>query len=102
MDMGTDLITTPSRMDEGVHQGAVEMGWLFSMGVNRPFQQCNRNIVKYCGGMSAKVDDNYLREYPGKDFEPNMILRESVSVVGRELQLDKSKCYIDAAYHSEA
>ena len=40
MGKGTDLVTAPFEIEEGVQQGTVESGWLFSLGVNPALQRC--------------------------------------------------------------
>ena len=64
MGKGTSLTTAPFKMSEGTHQGAVESGWYFCMGVNKPFKRANRDIAEHGGGMTAIMDDNYLQGPP--------------------------------------
>ena len=64
MGKGTELITTLFRMGEGVYQGAVESGWFFSLGVNKPFQRCNLFLAECGGGIAASIDDNYINGPP--------------------------------------
>ena len=90
MGKGTELITALFRMDEGVHQGSVESGWLFSHGVNKLFQRCNRFLVEHGGGMVVIIDDNYINGPPVQAFEANIMLAD-LTEVGLKLQPAKSK-----------
>ena len=78
--------------------GAVESGWLFSLGVNPAFQRCNRMLAEHGGALTAIIDDNYISGPPAQAFEPNRRLTEDLKEVGLELQPAKSNCHINAAH----
>ena len=101
MGKGTNLVTAPFRMEEGVQQGAVESGWLFSLGANPAFQRCNRMLAEHGGALTAIIDDNYINGPPAQAFEANRMLAEDLKEVGLELQPAKSKCHIDAAHRDD-
>ena len=89
MGKGTELITAPFRVDERVHQGAVESCWLFSLGVNKPFQPCNRFLDEHGGGMVAIIDNNYINGPPVQAFKANSMLTEDLQEMGLKLQSAK-------------
>jgi hypothetical protein len=98
MGKETNLVTAPFKMEEGVQQGAVESGWLFSFGANPACQWCNRLLVKHGGAITAIVNDNYINRPPAQAFEANRIIAEDLNEVGLELEPVKSKCHLDAAH----
>ncbi|EJK70875.1 hypothetical protein THAOC_07730, partial [Thalassiosira oceanica] len=94
MGSGTGLFTAPFKMVEGVHQGAVESGWYFSITCNRAFQNLREYLAPSGGGVQAIIDDNYSFGRPDVIFEANKAFAADLAIVGLELQSAKSQCYI--------
>ena len=100
MGNGTALVTAPFRVSEGVHQGAIESGWLFSLGCNKAFQALNRRLAPHGGGVMAIVDDNYAMGPPEAVFPAKDEFAVNIAKVGLELQNSKSQCYIRNEYRN--
>ncbi|EJK51883.1 hypothetical protein THAOC_28906, partial [Thalassiosira oceanica] len=81
-------------MVEGVHQGAVESSWYFSITCNRAFQNLREYLAPSGGGVQAIIDDNYSFGRPDVIFEANKAFAADLAIVGLELQSAKSQCYI--------
>lgn len=98
---GTALMTAPFQVSEGVHQGTVESGWIFSLGVKKPFQRCNRTLTEQGGGMTAIINDNYTVGPPEIAFAANRTLAEELKEVGLKMKNSKSKCHIGLAFRHD-
>jgi len=81
-------------MDEGVHQGAIESSWFFSLGCNAAFQNHRGALAPNGGGVAAIIDDNYGVGHPADIFPAHAAFAADLAQVGLELQSAKSKCYI--------
>ena len=101
MGRGVDLAKAPFRCEEGVHQGAVESGWLFSLACNNVFQKLNATLKEAGGGAMAIIDDNYSLGPPELVFNSNKVFALDLSCAGLELQPAKSKCYIRDDYRDD-
>jgi len=94
MGSGTSLHTTPFTMNEGMHQGAIESSWFFSLGCNAAFQNHRGALAPNGGGVAAIIDDNYGVGHPADIFPAHAAFTADLALVGLELQSAKSQCYI--------
>ena len=81
MGGGTSLNTVPLCCDEGVHQGAVESGWFFSLTCNTAFQSLNNTLTTNGGTVMAIIDDNYLLGNMNHIFASNKTFAEELDKV---------------------
>ena len=78
MGYGTELTQAPFRCEEGVHQGAVESGWLFSLACNTAFQNLNATLKEVGGRAMRIIDDNYSLGPPAVIFQANKTLTKEL------------------------
>jgi hypothetical protein len=64
MVSGTNLTAAPFRSEEGLQQGAVPSGYLFTLRCNKAYQCANRDLTLVGLGMFAIIDDHYLQGPP--------------------------------------
>ena len=81
------------KVEEGVHQGAVPSGYLYTLGQNRAMQNHCERVEAEGGGVTVILDDNTTapREVI---FTLAKQLAEDLALVGLELQPAKSKAFI--------
>ena len=91
---GTRLVIVLFWCMEGVHQGAIECGRFFSIGVNRAFQNFFITLSDYEGGVTVITDDNYIMGPLEQIFAAKKAFAEDLLEAGVELQPAKSQCYI--------
>ena len=83
------------RVEEGVQQGAVLSGWLYSLGQNSAMQNHRMRAEAVGGGVTVVLDDNTTIALKEDIFILSKQLAKDLVTVGLELQPHKSKCYID-------
>ena len=92
MGNDTNLITAPFHCSDGVHQGAVEAGWLFGLTTNKAFQNCHLRLVACGGGIMAIIDDHYVFVPPHDVFTAKDEPARDLLKAGLKLQLSKLQC----------
>ena len=102
MGSGTQLAQAPFKCEEGVHQGAIESGWFFSLACNKAFQKLNTRLAAVGGGVMAIINDNYTMGLPEHIFPASRAFASDLAEVGLELQPAKSKCYIKEEFRNAA
>ena len=68
MGYGAKLTKAPFNCKEGVHQGVVESGWLFSLACNTAFQTLNKTLKEAGEGAMGIINDNYILGPPAVIF----------------------------------
>ena len=71
MGRGTNLTAAPFRSEEGLQQGAVPSGYLFTLGCNKAYQRANRDLNMVGEAMFAIIDNHYLQGTPRSLLEVN-------------------------------
>ena len=100
MGSGTNLTAAPFRSEEGLQQGAVPSGYLFTLGCNKAYQRANRDLNMVGGAMFAIIDDHYLQGPPRSLLEVNTNLALDLAEVGLTVRNDKSQAYVRADFLS--
>ena len=94
MGSGIHMTSAGFRVEEGVHQGAVPSGYLYSLGQNRAMQNHRERVEAEGGGVSVILDDNTTLAPREVIFTLTKQLADDLALVGLELQPAKSKAYI--------
>jgi len=82
------------KVEEGVHQGAVPSGYLYTLGQNRAMQNHCERVEAEGGGVTVILDDNTTLALREVIFTLAKQLAEDLALVGLELQPAKSKAFI--------
>ena len=94
MGSGIHMIDAGFQVEEGVHQGAVPSGYLYSLAQNRAMQNHRERVEAEGGGVTVILDDNTTLAPREVIFTLAKQLADDLALVGLELQPAKSKTYI--------
>ena len=86
--------------DEGEQQGAPESGPLFCIAIDAVNRETNIRLNEQDGFLIGRMDDTYIVGPPELAFNMMLDHKRRLSEIGLELNIGKTKCYINPNFRT--